>query len=251
MAFTSINLETADGVRTITLNRPAALNALNGDLLRELRDALLEADRDEGVGAVILTGAGRAFSAGVDLKFLGGPSGGGMSHAEFTALARETLGTIEKIGKPVIAAVRGYAVTGALELVLACDMIVASEGAKFGDTHAKFGLTPVWGGSQRLPRLVGAMKAREILFTSELITAREAERIGLVNRVVPEDQLAEAAREIARKIAANSRVSVRVLKRLVNEGLKVEMREGFAYEDTLSETVPDRMERLSSFSKKK
>lgn len=251
MSYSCILVDKSEGICTITLNRPAVLNALNADLLRELRDALRETDGDADVGAVILTGAGRAFSAGVDLKFLSGEGQTGISHDDFTALARETLATIEGLSKPVIAAVSGYAVTGAMELVLICDLIVASEEAKFGDTHAKFGMTPHWGASQRLPRLVGAMKARELLFTSELITAREAERIGLVNQVVPSGTVLKAARQLAANIVANSRTAVMVLKRLVNDGLKVEMKEGLTLEDTLTEPIPDRLERLQSFRGKR
>ncbi|MDO8670082.1 MAG: enoyl-CoA hydratase/isomerase family protein [Dehalococcoidia bacterium] len=248
MPDSCILVDKSEGICTITLNRQSVLNALNDELLRELRDALREADGDAEVGVVILTGAGRAFSAGVDLKFRGSEGQTPDTRANFKALARETLATIEGLSKPVIAAVHGYAVTGALELVLTCDLIVASEEAKFGDTHAKFGMTPHWGGSQRLPRLIGAIKARELIFTSQLISAGEAERIGLVNQVVPSGTVVEAARQLAVKILANSRDSVRILKRLINDGLKLEMEEALCLEDTLTEPIPDHLERVKSFT---
>jgi len=159
---------------------------------------------------------------------------------------------MENLDKPVIAAVNGYCLTGGLELVLACDMIVASENAKFGDTHAKWGLTPIWGGSQRLPRIVGAMKAKEMVFTCESLTAEEAKEIGLVNRVTSPETLYETVDRMAGKILENSRDSIKAQKYLINKGLKTDFASGLKMaEEEAPGPTSDSEERLKSFKAKK
>lgn len=219
MNFNTIVLEKKNAVAKITLNRPQVLNALNTELLSELRAALHDISTDQSIRLVVLTGAGRAFSAGADIKSIGEGRDEGAGRQ---GIALDVIDTIEQLDKPVIAAVHGYCLTGALELITACDLIVASEDALFGDTHARWGLTPTWGGSQRLPRIIGAMKAKEMVFTCEMLPAKEAERIGLVNKVVPNGKLDEALDELSKRIVANSRASIAVQKSLINRGIKMD-----------------------------
>ncbi len=250
MAFENILVEKKEGIAKITLNRPQALNALNQQTLSEIRAALEDIDKDDSVGVVLVTGAGRAFSAGLDIKSIGGPVEGGDVGAEINKKAWATIKAIENLPKPVIAMVNGYCLTGALELALACDLIIASERAMFGDTHARWGLRPTWGLSQRLPRLVGVMKAKELSFTAEMISAQEAERIGLINKVVPAESLEPAARELAAKMLNNSRGSLAAYKTLINQGMKVDLATGLKIEAETPTVIKDTLERLTSFGKK-
>ena len=251
MDFQYILLEKENGIAWIKLNRPSVLNAFNRGMVRELLAALEEAERDPSVRVVILKGNGRAFCVGADLKEY--PLGGGIAEdIGFCGLWDK----IEYLEKPVIAAVHGYAITGGFLLAYCCDIVVAAENTKFGDTHARFGLIPTGGETQRLPRRVGLMKARELMFTSELIDAREAERIGLVNKVVPDDKLDEAAAELAQKIAANSAKSIKVLKSLINRGMEVDYATGLRMEAAANkwgsinaEPDEDRERRLARFKK--
>ena len=245
MTYENLIYEAKDGIARITLNRPAAMNTFTFGVLVELQSALRRAEEDEAVRVVVLTGAGRAFSAGVDLNALKDPS---TDRKKFSEVAREALGTIQSMGKAVIAMVNGYCLTGAMELAMACDLIIASEDAKFGDTHARWGLVTRWGGSQRLPRAVGLLKAKELAFTAELITGKEAEHIGLVNRAVPADKLEEATRELAEKIMANSPGSIAAYKHLFNRGAMRTLEEGLELESQF--VVKGVEERLDSFGKK-
>lgn len=197
-------------VAVLTLNRPDQLNALSPSLFRELRahvDAL--AQQGETIGAVVLTGAGRSFSAGNDLKAI---AAGETAPPHFQA---ETIERLEALPQVVIGAVRGHCYTGALELVLGCDLIVASETARFCDTHGKFAMVPQWGMTVRLPRRVGLPKAREIMFTGRAIDGREAAMIGLADRCVPDGELDQAALALARTIAGNSPWTLRHEKALL------------------------------------
>jgi enoyl-CoA hydratase/carnithine racemase len=217
MGYVNLILEKKGNIARLTLNRSQALNALNVPLLQEMKAALEEISGDEEIDVVILTGAGRAFCAGMDLKALAEPS-----EEDALALALEVFDALENLNRVVIAAVNGYALTGGLELALACDFIIASEKAVFGDTHARVGLIPGGGDSQKLPRILGMPKAKELLFTSEFISAEEAGKLGLANRVVPADKLEATCEEIAEKIVANDRAVVRKMKALVNQGSKME-----------------------------
>ncbi len=201
----------SDRVATLTLNRPDKLNALTVAMFRELR-AHVEAIRtDETVGCVILRGAGKCFSAGHDLADIGAgevvPSRGWHS---------ETLRLMEKLPQPVIAAVHGHCYTGALEVALACDFIIAADNARFGDTHAKWALTPIWGMSQRLPRRVGIATAKRLMFTADMIDAAEAVRIGLAEFMVPAAAFEAEIAAFAQRITANSSFSHRANKRLLD-----------------------------------
>lgn len=251
MAYELILYETKGGVARITLNRPKALNALNPQTLAELTDALKTAGEDDEVGVIVLTGAGRAFSAGVDLKFIRerqmekGAVGSGLD--EPAAQLLETLGSIPKV---VIAAINGFCFTGALELALGCDLIVASSEAKFGDTHTKFGLRPSWGMSARLPRRVGLLQAKELSFTARTFDAAEAEKLGLINRCVPKDQFEGAVDALAKEILANSRDSIAAYKKLYNEGYAGTLGDALELERHSKFEIRDTQERVAGFSKK-
>lgn len=219
--YRTIIVEKTDGIATVTLNRPQAMNALNEEMLDEMVDALREIDTNESVNVVVLTGAGRAFSAGRDLR-------GVLAGREWVGGSRYKV--LEEIGKPVIAAVNGPCFTGAFELAMCADIVIASEQAVFGDTHARFGIIPGGGQTQRLPRQIGAKRAKELLFTCDPVTAAEALQLGIVNRVVPADELTEAVRETARKILRNIPEAIRTVKSLINRGLQTDLESGLAME---------------------
>ncbi|MBN2223830.1 MAG: enoyl-CoA hydratase [Deltaproteobacteria bacterium] len=231
MTYRFITMEITDGVAVITLNRPEVRNALSLALLKELHDALITADGADEVQVIILTGAGTAFSAGIDMKDFESFKKG-EEDPSFTGLfaGEETFSAIMKMKKPTIAAVNGYAVTGALELVISCDIIIAAESARFADTHARVGIVPGGGMSQILPRLVGPVKAREMSFTGEFINAAEALSFGLVGRVVPDDKLMETALDIAEKIKKTNRGALLKIRELINEGLRLTLADGLALE---------------------
>ena len=209
-----IDLDRADGVATLTLNRPEALNAFNTEQLHLLRDALAEVAADPDIRVLVLTGAGeRAFAAGADIREMAAlsPEGG----LAFGRLGHAVTRAVETLPQPVIAAVNGYALGGGCELAIACDIRLASENAVFAQPEVSLGIPPGWGGSQRLPRLVGPGIAAEMILTGRRVAAAEALRIGLVNRVVPLPDLMPAAAELAATIAANGPVAVRAAKRLM------------------------------------
>lgn len=207
MSESVVLLEKADNIAVVTLNRPEKLNALNRDLRREFCRTMQQLRTDREVGCVIITGAGRAFCAGLDLKELSNDSLREQSNVNFVSV-------IEDMDVPVIAAVNGFAVTGGFELALACDMMIAADTAQFADTHARVGVMPGGGMTARLPRAVGIRKARELSLTGNYLSAADAERMGLVNRVVPRDQLIKTARELAGQILSSDQMIVRNLKRL-------------------------------------
>ncbi len=251
MIYDNIIYEKKEGIARITLNRPAAMNAITVELLKETNDAVLDAGRDRSVKLIVLTGAGRAFCAGVDLIALGDRKLERGKVGEILDIpARALIDTIQSLPKVVIAVVNGYCFTGALELVLACDMVLAAEEAKFGDTHAKWGLRPTWGMSQRLPRMVGILKAKELSFTADTIDAREAARIGLVNKAVPGAKLEEVVQELARKIIANSSNSLAAYKYLYNRGFNQTLEDGLELERNSEFDFDDTEERLASFRKR-
>lgn len=203
--------EDRDGWALLTLNRPDKLNALTVEMFAELRDHVANLARAEHIGCVVLRGAGKCFSAGHDL---GGIAAG--EHPPSRGWHSETLRLLEKLPIPVIAAVHGHCYTGALEVALAADFIVAAEGAKFGDTHARFSLTPVWGMSVRLPRRVGIATAKRLMFTAQTIDAAEAVRIGLAEYAVPDAEFDTEIERLASQIAAQSRFSHAANKRLLD-----------------------------------
>lgn len=220
-------IDQADGVATLTLNRPEARNALSRALLARLRSALAEVDRNESVGAVILTGADPAFCAGLDLKELSANDGAGLGRPDDDL----PLGSPwQPISKPLIGAINGVAVTGGFELALNCDFLIASDRASFADTHARVGILPGWGLSVILPQRVGFGLAKRMSFTGDFLSAAQAYDAGLVTEVVPHEQLLPRARELAATIAANNRPAVaaylesyrRIEAEAAGEGLRLE-----------------------------
>ena len=237
-----------EGIATLSLNRPETLNALSPRLFEELRAHLDAIGKErESVGCVILRGEGRSFSSGNDLRAI--QAGEQAPSAHFQA---ETLDAIEALPQPVIASVRGHCYTGALEVVLACDLLVASESAKFADTHGRWGMSPTWGMSQRLPRRVGPLRAKEMMLTGRVIGGAESVAIGLSNACVADAELEEKTEDLARSIAANSWYTLCADKKLVNEGQHYTLAEGLAFErNTSTGITPDTLTRLKEFGSKK
>ena len=233
-----------NGIATLTLNRPEALNALSPKLFVELRNHIENiASQIESVGCVILRGEGRSFSAGNDLKAI--QSGERAPSPHYQA---ETLDMIENLPQPVIAEVQGHCYTGSLELALACDLLIASDSAKFADTHGKWGMVPVWGMSQRLTRRIGPIKAKEMMFTGKVVSGSEALRLGLANECVPEDFLKDRTLEIANQIVQNSWHTLRSDKYLVNAGMSMSYEDGKLFERENSPGPdPDMQDRIKNF----
>lgn len=239
-----VEREERDGLAVLTLNRPEVLNALSPALFVELREHVdaLSAATDR-IGCVILAARGRSFSAGNDLKAI--QAGETAPSRHFQA---ETLDAIENLPQPVIAAVQGHCYTGALELALACDLIVVAEDAKLADTHGRWGMSPTWGMSQRLPRRVGLTAAKEMMFSGRVVSGTEAAKMGLALRAVPADRLLEETEALARSFLENSWFTLRADKMLVNRGLDHTLREGLAFErDNSPGRGPDLEERLKRF----
>jgi len=252
MSYHQLIFEKDSGIGKITLSRPGSMNALTPALLFELKEAFEKAGHDKDVAVTILTGAGRAFSAGVDLMFLRDRKlTDGRVGPVLDEPAHSVIETIQTIPKAVIAAVNGHCYAGALEIVLACDLVIASEEARFGDTHARWGIRPSWGMSQRLPRAVGFAKAKELSFTANILTAHEAERIGLVNLVAPADRLSETAKEFARRIMSNSLQTVAAYKRLYNQTLRDMLQKGLEFEADTEFPISDTESRIGGFGKGK
>ncbi|MEH3099342.1 enoyl-CoA hydratase [Sphingomonas adhaesiva] len=219
-----------DGVAVVTLNRPQAMNALSVALRARLCEAMIELDGDDSVRCVVLTGAGeRAFTAGLDLKELGAQAGAlGAANAEDAA--QNPVKAIETCRKPVIGAINGVAITGGFEVALACDILIASTHARFADTHARVGVVPGWGLSQKLSRMIGPSRAKELSLSGNFLDAATAERWGLVNRVVAPDELLPAARRLAADIASADAAFIAGYKRLIDDGYALPFGEGMALE---------------------
>lgn len=237
-----------DGLATLTLNRPDKLNSLNTELFLALRAHVRAiAAATDTVGCVVVRGAGRCFSAGHDLGDIG--KGESSEHLNLQASVIEDLANLPQ---PVITAVHGHCYTGALELALAGDIILAAENARFADTHAKWGLTPIWGMSQRLPRRIGATKARELMFTCRTVDGAEAEKIGLANACFPDDRFDAAVGEFARSILVNSWFSHRANKRLLVDTDGLPLAAGLAHEVYRNAGVaPDMRQRIESFNRRR
>jgi|JI10StandDraft_1071094.scaffolds.fasta_scaffold198688_2 enoyl-CoA hydratase len=252
MEYQDIIIEQQGAITIITLNRPASLNALTPLMIRELKNALKNISTDTNCKVLILKGAGRAFSAGVDLKAMNESLvGGQFTSYEIIQEGNEIANILRMMPQPAIVQVHGHCYTGATELMMFFDLIVASEDAKIGDTHAKWGIMPTWGMTQRLPRLVGIMKAKELSFTCKPITGKEAERIGLVNRAVPLEELDKTVLELANEILQNSAQTIAALKHLYNEGIHTTLEEGLKIETDYKVQITDRTEFLRAFEKNK
>ncbi|MDG2521477.1 enoyl-CoA hydratase [Caulobacter segnis] len=251
MAYETLIVETADGVTLIRLNRPEALNALNTALLADLARALAAAETDETVGCVVLTGSAKAFAAGADIKEMAGQSYADMFKADFFTAGANA---IERFRKPIIAAVSGYALGGGCELAMMCDFIIAADSAKFGQPEINLGVAPGIGGTQRLTRLVGKSKAMDMILTGRMMDAEEAERAGLVSRVVPADSLIDEVMGVARKIAGQSPLAVMMNKELVEAALETTLTQGVKLERRLFHSLfafEDQKEGMGAFVEKR
>lgn len=251
MAYQTLIVEIEDSVALIRLNRPDAMNALNSTLLAELGDAVTEADGNDKVRCIVITGSEKAFAAGADIKE--------MSEKDFTDvygadLFGPEIDRITSTRKPIIAAVSGYALGGGCELAMACDFIICSDTAKFGQPEINLGVIAGIGGTQRLTRFVGKSKAMEMHLTGRFMDAEEAERAGLVSRVVPAAKLIPDAMATARKIAEKSTISVKAAKEAVNRSYETTMREGILFERRLFHSLfstEDQKEGMSAFLEKR
>ena len=226
MTYELILTERHNRVGLITLNRPHALNALNNQLMREVMDALDGFDRDDDIGAMVITGNEKAFAGGADIKEMADKSITEMMDRDHVAV----FGRIRTIRKPVIAAVSGWALGGGCEVALSCDMIVASESAKFGQPEITIGVIPGAGGTQRLTRAVGKAIAMEMILNNRTLTAQEAYQFGLVNRVVPVDAYLNEALKLAGEIASRAPLAVRAARKMINQAYELTLAEGLAEE---------------------
>jgi enoyl-CoA hydratase/carnithine racemase len=251
MAYETLIVETRDHVGLIRLNRPDALNALNGKLMDELTEALARFDADDQIGAIVLTGSERAFAAGADIKEMQGKSFVEAFRDDFITANWEA---VTRVRKPVIAAVSGYALGGGCELAMMCDFILCAENAKFGQPEINLGVMPGAGGSQRLTRFVGKSKSMEMNLTGRFMDAAEAERSGLVSRVIPTEKLVEEAVATAAKIAEKSLVAVLATKEAVNRAYETTLSEGVRFERRLFHALfatDDQKEGMEAFIDKR
>ena len=250
-AYQTLLVEHMEGVALVRLNRPEALNALNSTLLGELAALLDDLEADEAIGCVVLTGSERAFAAGADIKEMSSKTYADMFKEDFfTAPARR----LERFRKPVIAAVAGFALGGGCELAMMCDFIIAADTAKFGQPEINLGVAPGIGGTQRLTRFVGKSKAMDMILTGRMMDAAEAERGGLVSRVVPAATLIEEAMMAAKKIAAQSPLAVMMNKELVNAAYDTTLTQGVALERRLFHSLfafEDQKEGMAAFVEKR
>ncbi|OAN69518.1 enoyl-CoA hydratase [Rhodobacteraceae bacterium EhC02] len=251
MAYETIIVEVEDHVALITLNRPQALNALNDQLLRELADALTGCQNNDKVRCIVITGSEKAFAAGADIKM--------MAEKSFVDVFADDLFTPEseqilRVRKPIIAAVSGYALGGGCELAMMCDFIIASDTAKFGQPEINLGVVAGLGGTQRLTRAIGKAKAMDMNLTGRFMDAEEAERSGLVSRVVPAKKLMEEAMGAAQKIAEKSMITVMVVKEAVNRSFETTLREGLLFERRVFHSLfasEDQKEGMAAFMEKR
>jgi len=251
MAYQTLIVEVTDSVALIRLNRPDALNALNAQLLGELVEALQAADENDKVRCVVLTGSEKAFAAGADIKEMAGKSFVEMYGSDYFGPETEA---ILRVRKPIIAAVSGYALGGGCELAMMCDFIIASDTAKFGQPEINLGVVAGIGGTQRLTRFVGKSKSMDMHLTGRFMDAAEAERSGLVSRVVPAGKLIPEAMDAARKIAAKSVLSAMVVKEAVNRAYETTLREGLLFERRVFHALfatEDQKEGMGAFLEKR
>ena len=242
-----------DGIGIITINRPGALNALNPEVLKALENALEKAERDEKVKVILITGSGeKAFVAGADIAEMSKMSP--REAREFSKLGQKVFRKIEQMEKPVIAVVNGYALGGGLELAISCDYILASENAQFGQPEVDLGIFPGFGGTQRLPRILGKLRAKELIFWGERIPAQKALGIGLVNEVAPQDKLMERARELAKKLMSKGLIAIGLAKRAIEQGTDLDLDSGLLIEQTLFSLcfdTQDQREGMKAFLEKR
>lgn len=252
MAYSNIILEKKEtGVGLITFNRPAALNALNADLVSELSDALDDLEADKNIGAIVITGSEKAFAAGADIKEMQSQSFMDAYQSDFITKDWERIDTCRK---PVIAAVAGYALGGGAEIAMMCDIIIAADTAKFGQPEISIGTLPGAGGTQRLTRAIGKSKSMEMCLTGRMMEAEEAERAGLVTRIVPAADLLQDALAVAEKIAAMSRPMTMITKESVKRAFETSLAEGLRFERRMfhaSFATEDQKEGMAAFIEKR
>ncbi|MBE2269663.1 MAG: enoyl-CoA hydratase/isomerase family protein [Anaerolinea sp.] len=250
MAYEMILTETpVPGVGLVRLNRPQALNALNAQITREIFDALEAFDKDDTIGAIVLTGSDKAFAAGADIKQMSETNAVAMMSDDFTDWSR-----MSRITKPIIGAISGWALGGGCEMAMMCDMLVASESAKFGQPEVKLGIIPGAGGTQRLTRAVGKAVAMEVMLGDRNLTAAEALAGGLVNRVYPVETYLQEAINLAAKVASMPRVAVRLIKQAVNKAEELGLTEGLDFEKRnfyLAFATEDKTEGMKAFVEKR
>ena len=247
-----ITTSKTDGICTVKINRPEKLNAMNMDAAKELTEVFENLGKDDSVKVIILTGEGdKAFSAGADIEYMSKISAD--ESEEYAKLGQLVTGTVENVKQPTIAAVNGFALGGGCELAMSCDIRIAANTAKMGQPEVTIGIPPGWGGTQRLMRIVGIAKAKEMVFTGKMIKAEEAREIGLVNQVVELSTLMDETMKMAKTIAGNSSIAVRMSKAAMNKGRNADLDTGLGIELLAWRncfTHPDREERMTSFVNK-
>jgi len=253
MEYANLLVSVSDRIATVTINRPKSLNALNPATIRELSAAFEELAGREDVGVVLLTGAGeKAFVAGADISEMRHFTA--VDALEFALFGQGVLERIERLPQPVIGVINGFALGGGCELAMACDLLIAADTAKLGQPEVNLGIIPGYGGTQRLPRLVGRNLAKEMVLTGEMITAQRAYEIGLVNRVVPQAELMDTAREVAKKILSKGPVAIRTAKMAMNRGLDLDLSNACALEANafaVGFSTADRLEGMTAFLEKR
>jgi enoyl-CoA hydratase len=253
MEYKNITLSVENEIGILTINRPKVHNALNIETLKDIQAGIQEVKGQAGIKVLIMTGAGeKAFVAGADIQEMG--SMNSVEALDFSRLGHFTLKMIQDLDRPVIATVNGYALGGGTEIALACDFIYASENARFGLPEVTLGIFPGFGGTQRLPRLIGKGKAKELIYTGKVITAQEAFEMGIVNRVFPQASLMEEAKKVAAQIAGNGPVGVRLAKMVVDSGFNMDLGEACVMESyafSLGFSTEDQKEGMKAFLEKR
>lgn len=253
MEFKYTIYEKSEGIATITLNRPEALNAFSKEVIEEVLTAIEDIKVDETIRVVVLTGAGeKAFSAGADIKAMKGINA--LKARELSLMGEKLCVSLENLEKPVIAALNGYALGGGLEVAMSCDLRIASENSRMGQTEINIGLIPGWGGTQRLTRLIGPTKTKEMVFTGKMIDAKTAEQLGIINMVVPADKFRETVHAFALDLAQKAPIAIRIAKALINKGAEIGIdsalaleREGFG----VVASTEDLQEGVTAFAEKR
>ncbi len=252
MSYSNLKFIKEGHIGILTLSRPKALNALNTELLLELSDATEKISGDESIHVLIITGEGKAFVAGADITEM--KNFDSISGLKYGELGATVFRNIQKLKIPTIAAVNGFALGGGCELAMCCDIRIASENAKFGQPEVGLGITPGFSGCVRLSRLAGVAKARELIYTADIIPASEAEKIGLVNKVVPAEQLMASSMEMAQKIVSKAQLAVRYSKMAINRGFETDIETAIAFENqvfALCFSTEDQKEGMAAFVDKR
>jgi len=253
MEYKNILLSFEGEIGILMINRPKALNALNTETLKEIQAGIQEMKESQTIKVLILTGAGdKAFVAGADISEMRGMTP--IEAVNFSKMGHQTLNMIQDLDRPVIAAVNGFALGGGTEIAIACDFIYASENARFGQPEVTLGIFPGFGGTQRLPRLIGKGKAKELILTGKMVTAQEAFQMGIVNRIFPQASLMEETKKVASQIAANGVVAVRLAKMLVDAGFNMDLADACAFESYafgVGFATEDQREGMTAFLEKR